>query len=76
MVKDSGLIGSMDFIYDAHEAPIRCSKDTYPESYINEYTLVYEEKSRQGGRRWRWDRRDDFRALCRLERVKVGIRID
>jgi len=23
----------------------RCSRDTYPESYITEYTLVYEDKT-------------------------------
>jgi hypothetical protein len=33
---DSGLVGGEGFRENR-----RCSRDTYPESYITEYTLVY-----------------------------------
>ena len=41
---DSGLVGSTD--WEGYHESRRCSRDTYPESYITEYTLVYEDKRR------------------------------
>ena len=42
---DSGLVGSTDF-WEGFRESRRCSRDTYPESFITEYTLVYEDKPR------------------------------
>ena len=39
-VIDSGLVG----IWGGFRESIRCSRDTYQESYITEYTSVYEDK--------------------------------
>ena len=36
----------------------RCSRDTYPESYITEYTFVYEEKGQMLGAA------KDMRRIC------------
>ena len=44
LVIDSGLVGSMDF-WEGYRESRRCSRDTYPESYITKYTLVYEDKT-------------------------------
>ena len=51
-VMDSGLIGSTDFLFitstwawEGFGESRRCSRDTYPESYITEYSLVYEDDS-------------------------------
>ena len=44
---DSGLVGSTDFWKGFRESR-RCSRDTYPESYITKYTLVYEDKHTGG----------------------------
>ena len=38
---DSGLVGPL---WEGCRESRRCSRDTYPESYINEYTLAYEDK--------------------------------
>ena len=37
---DSGLVGST---WEGYRESRRCSRDNYPESYINEYTSVYED---------------------------------
>ena len=45
---DSGSVGLTDF-HSSHEGyheSRRCSRDTYPESYITEYTLVYKDKAK------------------------------
>jgi hypothetical protein len=37
---DSEMIGSMDFHSEGCRESRRCSRDTYPESYINKYTSI------------------------------------
>ena len=44
---DSGLVGSTEFsIHYFHREGFResrrCSRDTYPESYVTEYILIHE----------------------------------
>ena len=38
LVIDSGLVGSTEGCRESR----RCTRDTFPESYITEYNLIYE----------------------------------
>jgi len=40
--RDHTLVGPL---WEGYHESRRCSRDTYPESYITEYTLVYEDES-------------------------------
>ena len=37
---DTGLVGSTDFLWEGCRESKRCSRDTYPESYITQYTSI------------------------------------
>jgi len=44
LVIDAGLVGSTDLWEGYHESR-RCSRDTYPESYITKYTSIRRKSS-------------------------------
>ena len=64
-------------LWEGYRESRRCSRDTYPESYITEYILIYEEKSNAYARQIRYpDRTDGTQSLESVSQTLQGYLAD